>query len=201
MFIQSEIPLGSVTDKTYAIVFITALGLSALVLCLQRIVSGDPIFPKGVVKIPRFRYHDYDPLPTHVQNGNGVGLPEHKDFTPEPLLGWRLRMAFLHSLVLLALLLVHTVILLNDGTTFLRIVFVPYWVRLSILQVLIEGCHIHIQPATLSSDPVSPSSLQLRLCPCYPPFNLSLPCGCHPTTLPEIPIIGCYSVAAVRLGI
>ena len=62
----------SVTDKTYAIVFITALGLSAFVLCLSWFMSRDPIFAKDVLKLPRFRHRDYETVSSHAENGNGI---------------------------------------------------------------------------------------------------------------------------------
>ena len=60
------------TDKTYAIVFITALGLSALALCLSWFISRDPIFAKDVLKLPRFRHRDYETVSSHAENGNGI---------------------------------------------------------------------------------------------------------------------------------
>jgi hypothetical protein len=113
-------------DKIYAIVFITALGLSALALCLSLLISNDPIFAKDVPKLRRFRHRDYETVASHAENGNGIH--HKKNAVPERLTGWRLRLGVLQSLVLLSLVIIHTVILVTDGPTFLRIIFVVYWV-------------------------------------------------------------------------
>jgi hypothetical protein len=118
----------SVTDKTYAIVFITALGLSALVLCISWFMSRDPIFAKDFLKLPRFQHWDYETVSSHAENGNGIDHNNKRNAMPERLIGWRLRLGVLQSLVLLSLVTVHTVILVTDCPTFLRIVFVVYWV-------------------------------------------------------------------------
>jgi hypothetical protein len=118
----------SITDFAYAITFICLLGLSAIGLLLNWYRCKDPIFPKETIKLPRFRFHNYDSLPTHVENGNGVGHKKQKIVRIEPLKGWRMRMGVLHTAVLLALTIVHTLILIADGPSFLRIVFIVYWV-------------------------------------------------------------------------
>lgn len=130
LFIESAIPLHSVTEKAYMIVFISALGLSALIICFKRIVSGNPFFPKGVVKMPRFRPpREYESLPTHIENGSGIHAQDRGLLKAEPLLGWRLRMGILQSIVLLALTLVHAVILSQqDEIEFRRTVLVIFWV-------------------------------------------------------------------------
>jgi len=116
------------TDKTYAIVFTSALGLSALSLFSSWFVSRDPIFAKDALKLPRFRPRGYESILTHTENGNGVVHGKKENAVPERLTGWRLRLGVLQSLVLMSLVAIHTVILVTDGVTFLRIVFVVYWV-------------------------------------------------------------------------
>jgi hypothetical protein len=106
------------------------LGLSVVILLASRLLSGDPIFTKEALKLPRFRVREYEALPTHVQNGNGIGHAEEKQETKtvEPLVGWRLRMGIAHTAVIAGLLAIHVVILISDGPTALRITFVVYWV-------------------------------------------------------------------------
>jgi hypothetical protein len=119
----------SVTDKTYAILLIAALGLSVMTLLLSRIISGDPIFSKEVIKLRRFRAREYKSLPTHVQTGNGLGHVDGKmPDSPEPLNGCRLRMGILHTAVIASLVAIHVLILLTVGLTMLRIAFVIHWV-------------------------------------------------------------------------
>jgi hypothetical protein len=120
----------SLADTTYAILLISALGLSVLILLASRLLSGDPIFTKETLKLPRFRVREYEALPTHVQNGNGIGHAEEMQETKtvEPLVGWRLRMGIAHTAVIAGLLAIHVVILISDGPTALRITFVVYWV-------------------------------------------------------------------------
>ena len=120
----------TVADKSYAGVFISALGISILILCASYYLSRDPIFPKDTLKLPRFRHrHYYDSVAQHAENGNGVEIKERKK-TPEPLKGWRFRMGILLNMVLIALVIVHTIILDLSGPTLLRIVFIVYWVYL-----------------------------------------------------------------------
>jgi hypothetical protein len=120
----------SLADKTYTILLICALGLSAIILLTARLLSGDPVFSKETIKLPRFRVREYEALPTHIQNGNGIGHVEGKQETKtvEPLLGWRLGMGIAHTAVIAGLLAIHVVILISDGPTTLRIAFVVYWV-------------------------------------------------------------------------
>jgi hypothetical protein len=117
------------TDKAYAIVLISALGISVLMLCVLWYYSGDPIFAKDAIKLPRFRHRSYDSIPTHAENGNGFDHRKRKEsIVPERLVGWRLRLGLLQSLVLLSLVIIHTLILVTSAPTVLRIVFVVYWV-------------------------------------------------------------------------
>lgn len=101
-----------------------------MILVLSRIISGKPIFEKEkTIKLPRFRVREYDSLPTHVQNGNGIRHANEKTFRePEPLKGWRLRMGIAHTAVIASLVAIHVVIVITDGFTPLRIAFVVYWV-------------------------------------------------------------------------
>jgi hypothetical protein len=105
-------------------------------------VSKDPIFAKDVVKLPRFRFRQYDTLPTHYENGNGYERPEIHYVMPEPLNGWRWGMGIALDFILLALVVVHTLILLSAGASFLRIVFIVYWVYHSDELALMSGRHI-----------------------------------------------------------
>jgi hypothetical protein len=129
LYLQVSSIVSSTSDRVYAIVFIAALGLSVLGLGLTWYLSGDPLFAKQVIRLPRFRFREYESLPTFANgNANGVNRDE-KSSALEELKGWRLRMGVLQGAVLLALTIVHTVILLQDGANFLRIVFIVYWVR------------------------------------------------------------------------
>jgi len=119
----------TVTDKTYAAIFVSALGISVLLLCVSYYISRDPVFPKDTLKLPRFRNRDYHSVAQHAENGNGVEIKERKR-TPEPFKGWRFRMGVLLNFVLIALVVVHTIILDLSGPTLLRIVFIVYWVYL-----------------------------------------------------------------------
>jgi hypothetical protein len=116
------------TDSIYAIIFLSALGLSVIGLCLTWYLSGQPILASEALKLPRFRFRAYDSLPTHVANRNGIDLEEVKNIAPESLTGWRYRMGVLQNAVLLALVFVHVLILITAGPSFLRIVFIAYWV-------------------------------------------------------------------------
>src|SRR5579859_1248740 len=62
------------TDLVYGIVFLTALGVSLLTLFALWIRSGDPVFAKEAIKLPRFRFANggYDALSQHEENGNGI---------------------------------------------------------------------------------------------------------------------------------
>ena len=125
--IDSFATRATVTDKTYATIFIAALAASVLILCTSYSISRDPIFPKNTLKLPRFRRRGYDLLAQFSENGNGVARKDRKT-NPEPLKGWRFRMGLLLNFVLIALVAIHTVILVFSGPTLLRIVFVVYWV-------------------------------------------------------------------------
>jgi hypothetical protein len=138
LFLTSRLAKPVATDTIYAIIFLSALGLSVIGICLTWYLSGQPILASEALKLPRFRFRAYDSLPTHVGNGNGIDHEEVKNITPEPLTGWRYRMGVLQNAVLLALVFVHVLILITAGPTFLRIVFIAYWV-LSFLSVLISG--------------------------------------------------------------
>ena len=118
----------SLTDEIYAILFVAALAVSFLTLVVLRLVSKTPLFPKDVIKIPRFRHVEYDALPSFAENGNIDGQKEAKSFALEPLKGWRFRLGILQKLVLISLVIVHTLILVLNGATGLRIIYVPYWV-------------------------------------------------------------------------
>ena len=118
----------SVSDKIYAIIFITTMGSSVLILCLSGFMSRDPIFAKDVFKLPRFQYRDYEAISSHAQIGDAIDHNNKRNAVPERLTGWRLRLGVLQSLILLSLVTVHTVILVTDCATFLRIVFIVYWV-------------------------------------------------------------------------
>src|SRR5271156_6232784 len=111
----------SITDKAYALVFIIALAVSILILGVSRYVSGDALLAKHVVKVPRFRFRPYQVLPTHVENGNGIGHSETRPKWLEPYTGWRWRMGVLLELVLVALVAVHAFILVTEGLNLLRI--------------------------------------------------------------------------------
>jgi hypothetical protein len=129
LFNESSFAETSIADKTYTILLISALGVSVLILCLSWYVSGDPIFVKDAIKLPRFRHLDYNPIHSHTENGNGINHREAKKFRTEPLNGWRLWMGVLQNLVLLSLVAIHVVVLVTAGPDFLQIVFVVYWVR------------------------------------------------------------------------
>jgi len=120
----------SLANKTYSILLLSALGLSVAILLLSWIISGDPVFGKEATQSPRtFRIHEYESLPTHIQNGNGIGhAKEKKGKSPEPLLGWRLRMGILHAAVVAGLVAIHVAILITDGVRTLRLMFFIYWV-------------------------------------------------------------------------
>jgi hypothetical protein len=123
------------TDKAYAIVLISALGISVLMLCLSWYYSGDPIFAKDAIKLPRFRHRSYDSIPIHAENGNGFDHRKIKEnVVPEQLVGWRLRLGLLQNLMLLSLVIIHVLILVTSGPTVLRIVFVAYWVYCQLFQ-------------------------------------------------------------------
>lgn len=150
----------SIADRTYAIVLISALGVSTLMLFAAWYTSRDPIFAKDLIKLPRFRHRDYNSIPRHAENGNGIDHGEVKrNVTPERLTGWRLRLGVLLSLVSLSLVAVHAVILVTSGPTLLRIVFVVYWVYPLIAETLISGRSICVQYLSLSSNSLSPISL------------------------------------------
>jgi hypothetical protein len=89
-------------------------------------VTRQSLFVGGIA-FPNLRFRGYESLPTHA-NGNGNGVREEKPVILEDLKGWRLWMGVLQGVVLLGLTIVHTVILLQDGTGFLRFVFLAYWV-------------------------------------------------------------------------
>ena len=159
---ESSLPELSTTDTAYAIVLISVVGLSVLLLSVLRFVSGDPIFSKPLFKLVGFRYQNYDSLPTHIENGNGVDHRDAKVFAPEPLNGWRLRMGILQSLVLLALLIVHAVIFATSRANMLGIVLIVFWVYLPIRGTLTSGCHICLQCTAFSS--VDVSSIIIQYC-------------------------------------
>jgi hypothetical protein len=121
----------SVADEVYAGVLLVAVGLSLLVLLVLRFVSKAPLFPEDVLKIPRFRSNGYDELPTVVENGS-VGQKEKPSFALEPLKGWRRRLGILQEAVLISLVVLHALTLVLNGATLLRIVFVVYWVVISV---------------------------------------------------------------------
>jgi len=93
---------------------------------------------KQAIKLPTFRFRPYDSLPT--ENGNGIDHGDIPKAAPEPLVGWRYRLGILQNAVLLALVFVHTLILLTLGLQFLRIVFIAYWVWLWVCSLTIGGC-------------------------------------------------------------
>jgi hypothetical protein len=128
LFLNSALAKPPVTDLTYAIIFLSALALSAFALCLTWYLSGQPFFANEALKLPRFRFRNYDSLPTEVANGNGIDHGQSQNIAPEPLTGWRYRMGVFQNAVLLALIFVHALILVTDGPDFLRIVFIAYWV-------------------------------------------------------------------------
>jgi len=147
----SLLPKPSLTDKAYAIVFLGALGLSVLILFLSWYVSRNPVFPKEVIALPRFRHVGYESLPTHAENGNGVDheRKESKALVPEKLKGWRLRLGLFQSAVLAALLAVYAIILVTVGPTLLRIVFIAYWVPLLFCTMLTKGAYFILQYLSL----------------------------------------------------
>lgn len=155
LFLQGPEAPESLTDEVYVVVFTSALGLSALQLCAARYWSNDPIFPKETLKLPRFRCQDYESVPSHRENGHDISHTKARNTALEPLEGWRLRMGVLQGIILLALVAIHAVILVSDGPTSLRIVFVVYWVRAVIAMMLITGRYICIQLVSFPSDIVS----------------------------------------------
>lgn len=191
----------SVTDKTYAIVFITALGLSALTLCLCWYLSRDPIFAKDILKLPRFRRLDYQTVSSRAENSNGIDHNSNKNAVPERLTGWRLRLGVLQSLVLLSLVVIHTVILMKDCPTFLRIVFVVYWVYQLIPKALIIGSRICLQLPSFPPNSVSPIAVQHRLCAGSCSAYLPRSNGYPPASPFEIAYCHFKSISAFGLGI
>src|SRR5437762_911939 len=92
----------------------------------------------------------------------------------------RLRMSVLQSLVLLSLVAIHSVILVTDGPTFLRVVFVVYWVWQLFLRMLTAGGYTYIQYPSLPANFVSEITLQPRLCVGSPSLDLPLANRCCP---------------------
>ena len=127
-----------ISDRTYIFTFLSILGLSFCALCLARYISDIPIFPSPVTFKPiRFRIAENEPL---LANGHSVAengdVGEPKGSHLEPLTGWRYRLGILMSLVLLALVIVHTVIFITEGMKLLDLTFIFYWVFM--LHVVID---------------------------------------------------------------
>ena len=115
------------TELVYAVIILTALGVSLGSLVTIRLRSHDPIFAKEKVKLSRFRNGEYESLAPHEENANGVSH-DRLAVIPEEFKGWRLAMGVLLGIVLIALVIVHTLILITNGPSLLRIVFIVYWV-------------------------------------------------------------------------
>jgi len=162
-------------------VFCTVLGVAALAICFTRYRSGDPFFANQAIKLPTFRFRPYDSLPT--ENGNGVGHSDAPKATLEPLVGWRYRLGIFQNALLLALVFVHSLILLTVGLQFLRIVFVAYWVCISVCSLRIGG-GIGFEFAAIPEDLVSSISLQHHLCLGNLSSDLSFSRRYSPTTVP-----------------
>ena len=160
----------SITDKAYAIVFIIALAVSILILGISRYVSGDVLLAKDVVKVPRFRVRQYEVLPTHVENGNGIGHSETKRKWLEPYTGWRWRMGVLLELVLIALVALHAFILVTEGLNILRIMFIVYWVRFGLQYTLTAGNNTFVQLTEVPPDILSTVSIP----PCLRPAGAAV---------------------------
>lgn len=123
-----KVTVESIIDKTYAIVLASALCSSLLVIWLSDFVSRDPVIAKDAIKPPRFRLRERNGLETYIENENGVDYKK-KNATPEQLIGWRLRLGVIQSVVLFGLLSIHSFILVTEAYSVLRGVFVVYWVR------------------------------------------------------------------------
>lgn len=125
-------------ELVYAIILLTALGISLGSLVTIRLCSYDPIFAREKVRLPRFRNREYESLAPHEDNANGVSH-DKLIVIPEEFKGWRLLMGVLLGTVLLALVIVHTLILITNGSSLLRIVFIVYWVSSFDLKLMV-GC-------------------------------------------------------------
>ena len=111
----------SITDGVCATLLSSVLGVSVLILCLSRFSSGVPIFGKDVAKLRRFWRQDSDVLDSAI-------FREIKYARPERVPEWSFRISVLLNVVLLTLVICHAVILIIEGPTSLRTVFVIYWV-------------------------------------------------------------------------
>jgi len=165
----------SITDKAYAIVFIIGLAVSILILGISRYVSGDALLAKDVVKVPRFRVRQYEVLPTHVENGNGIAHSETKRKWLEPYTGWRWRMGVLLELVLIALVALHAFILVTEGLNILRIMFIVYWVRFGLQCILTSGNDTFVQLTEVSPDLLSTVSIHHCLRPAGAAVDIYFP--------------------------
>jgi hypothetical protein len=115
-----------ITDQVYAIAFLFLLGASLLVLSLLWFFSSTPFFARRVKPI-RFRHPETEPLLSNGYSENGdVALMEEQ--TPELFKGWRFGMGVLLNCTLLALVVLHTALLVVNKTGLLGIAFVVYWV-------------------------------------------------------------------------
>jgi hypothetical protein len=179
-------------------VLCAVLGVAALVLCFTRYQSGSPFFAKQAIKLPTFRFRPYDSLPT--ENGNGVDHNDIPKAAPEALVGWRYRLGILQNAVLLALVFVHTLILLTVGPQLLRIVFIGYWVWVFACLLKIGG-NIGFEFAAISKDVVSSISVQHYLCSGGLSFDLSLSRRHSPATISQVTITKHTRIRNTRMAI
>jgi hypothetical protein len=180
-------------------VFIVALGMSVFGLTLTWYWSGDPLFAKETFVLPRFRFRNYESLSHHV-NGNGLDHGGDKSAVLEDFIGWRFRMGVLYSATLLALTIVHAVVLVENGSTFLRIVFVAFW-ALPFSSLLTVGYCFHIQHSPLPSHSVSPVSLQLCVWPRCLSTGLPFSYRHSPSPHFELAVPDINPVGTIRLAI